>query len=130
MNRFNSFLSEDEDDFLQEYFDAAFPEEDEIDDKIPEVPTDDMIDIIHRAEKQLDVDIREQLVKAVKKTFSVSDLDKPVNDEETLREYITDSEDEFSLPHALLDWMTTEELTAYVDRLDEYWAKVIGGYNA
>lgn len=62
-----------------------------------------------------------ELLHPAKEEFSVEDLDIKINDDETLREYIIDSEKTFLLEHKDLDSMSTEELTEYVNKLDRRW---------
>jgi hypothetical protein len=63
-------------------------------------------------------------------TFSYQDLDKPINNiipdsknTETLRKFITNTEDEFGLINKPVDSMKTLELTEYVKLLDDLWNK-------
>ena len=44
-----------------------------------------------------------------------------VNESETLREYIRDSEQTFRLPRKDLDKMSSVTLTNYVKQLDKLW---------
>lgn len=52
--------------------------------------------------------------------FTLQDLDKPVNDDETLREYLKDGAQEFGLR---IDWynLTEGSLNAYVMEIDKLW---------
>lgn len=52
-----------------------------------------------------------------------ANLDKKVNKEETLREFIRDSENEFQISNEDIDNMTDEELEEYVEWLDDLWGK-------
>lgn len=54
-------------------------------------------------------------------SYSVEDLDQMVNESETLREYIRDSEQTFRLPRKDLDKMSSVTLTNYVKQLDKLW---------
>lgn len=54
-------------------------------------------------------------------SYSVEDLDQMVNESETLREYIRDSEQTFRLPRKDLDEMSSATLTNYVKQLDKLW---------
>ena len=54
-------------------------------------------------------------------SYSVEDLDQMVNESETLREYIRDSEQTFRLPRKDLDKMSSVALTNYVKQLDKLW---------
>ena len=54
--------------------------------------------------------------------YTVKDLDKLVNNEETLREYIRNTEKEFSLEQKMLDNISDNELNDYVTHLDLRWA--------
>lgn len=59
----------------------------------------------------------------------VEDLDKRICDmedcenEQTYREFIRESEEEFGIEHANLDFMEDFELDDYFDFLDELWNK-------
>lgn len=53
--------------------------------------------------------------------YSVEDLDQMVNESETLREYIRDSEQTFRLPRKDLDKVSSVTLTNYVKQLDKLW---------
>lgn len=63
------------------------------------------------------------LIEAADKEYSYSaeDLDQKVNESETLREYIRDSEQTFKLPRKDLDEMSSATLTKYVKQLDKLW---------
>lgn len=50
--------------------------------------------------------------------YTLADLNKKVNEEETLLEYIRDSEREFGLPRKEL---TDENINPYIKRLDILW---------
>lgn len=52
--------------------------------------------------------------------FTLQDLDKPVNDDETLREYLQDGEKEFGV-HIDWDGLTDDMLNAYVKEIDALW---------
>ena len=54
-------------------------------------------------------------------SYRVEDLDQMVNESETLREYIRDSEQTFRLPRKDLDKMSSVTLTNYVKQLDKLW---------
>lgn len=53
--------------------------------------------------------------------FGHKDLDKFVNDEETLREYLNDGIAEFHLQPVDLDSLTDEEVMQLLDRIDSLW---------
>lgn len=53
--------------------------------------------------------------------YTSEDLHKNVNEEETLIEYIRDSEHNFALSEANVDVMTDLELNKYVMKLDLMW---------
>lgn len=53
--------------------------------------------------------------------YTLKDLNTMVNDEETLLEYIRDSEKEFNLPEKKL---TDSNINSYVRRLDLLWEVV------
>ena len=52
-----------------------------------------------------------------------ANLDKKVNEEETLRDFIRNSETEFEFAHVDIDNMPDEELEEYVEWLDDLWGK-------
>ena len=52
-----------------------------------------------------------------------ANLDKKVNKEETLREFIRDSENEFQISNEDIDNMQDDELGEYVEWLDDLWGK-------
>ena len=52
-----------------------------------------------------------------------ANLDKKVNSEETLRDFIRNSETEFEFTHADIDNIPDEELEDYVEWLDDLWGK-------
>lgn len=52
-----------------------------------------------------------------------ANLDKKVNEKETLREFIRDSEDEFKIANVDIDNMEDKELEQYVEYLDDLWGK-------
>jgi glutaredoxin len=52
-----------------------------------------------------------------------ANLDKKVNKEETLREFIRNSEDEFEFANVDIDNVEDEELEKYVEFLDDLWGK-------
>lgn len=54
-------------------------------------------------------------------TYTHADLTSMVNEEETLEEYIRDSEEEFDLPTCNLLNLSLEELNSYIKRLDSLW---------
>ena len=51
-------------------------------------------------------------------SYTHEDLNKKINEDETLLEFIRDSEMTFSLDEVDLDQMTTEELNMYILKLD------------
>ncbi len=79
------------------------------------------IDWNQRLDDKIDTSIKEMLQLAEKTAYITEDLDKKVNAEETLREYIRDTESTFSLEKKDVDSMTSVELNAYVDYLDSLW---------
>lgn len=46
-----------------------------------------------------------------------------VSNEQTWREYIRESEEEFELKSEMIDIMTESDLVLYIDFLDELWMK-------
>lgn len=53
----------------------------------------------------------------------IKNLDKKVNESETLREFISNSEKEFNMTQADIDNMADLDLQVYVDFLDYLWEK-------
>lgn len=52
-----------------------------------------------------------------------ANLDKKVNSQETLRDFIRNSENEFQISNENIDKMTDDELEEYVEWLDDLWGK-------
>lgn len=57
------------------------------------------------------------------KYYTKEDLDKPVNDNETLREYIKNSENELGMDPSEIDTMKDSELNEYIEFIDYLWTK-------
>ena len=55
--------------------------------------------------------------------FSKSDLDTPVNESETLREFVKNSEDYFGMGNLDVDNLSDRELNGHVEFLDYLWTK-------
>lgn len=60
-------------------------------------------------------------------SYSVGDLDRLVNEGETLREYILDSIAEFSLPAVDLGCVTDCQLDRIVMQCDDAWRAALNG---
>lgn len=78
-----------------------------------------MTDFNERLDNKINDSIQ-LLLNAHKVEYSLTDLDKKVNDEETLREYLADSEKYFGLEHKK-SFVSTLELNNYVDFIDDLW---------
>lgn len=79
-------------------------------------------DFVDYLDNKLDSLVRGLIEDAGKEySYSVEDLDQMVNESETLREYIRDSEQTFRLPRKDLDKMSSMTLTNYVKQLDKLW---------
>lgn len=104
--------------FLDEYENAVLE-----DDLASSISDDEALQMIYRAESKLRSDIQScvETAHGADRLFTVADLDKLVNEEETLREFIAGSEEEFNLPCAVLDSMSDAELNAYIRRIDNLW---------
>ena len=79
------------------------------------------IDMNARLDNKIDTNINQLIENAGSYQYSVDDLGKKVNDEETLEEYIRDTECEFNLPKKSLNNLSVQELTNYVAYLDSLW---------
>lgn len=75
----------------------------------------------NRLDDRIDRSIRDLLHSAQQYRYYASDLNKKVNADETLEEYIRCTEDTFGLEHADLLSMSSDALTGYVARLDALW---------
>ena len=53
----------------------------------------------------------------------ICDVEKQASNTQTFREFIRESEEEFEIAPANLDSMNNQELTNYLDFLDELWWK-------
>lgn len=76
-----------------------------------------------KANKRLDKHVCNKIDEYLEKhdpkyNYSLDDLNKKVNDDETLLEYIRDSEKEFGLEEKKL---TDENLNSYIKKLDIFW---------
>lgn len=78
------------------------------------------IDFNARLDSKIDNAIQLLLKSATKCNFHITDLDKKVNEEETLREYLVESEKFFGLPHKA-SFSSDKELCIYVDYIDNLW---------
>lgn len=79
------------------------------------------IDMNARLDNKIDANINQLIENAGSYQYSVADLNKKVNDEETLEEYIRDTEHEFGLEKRELSNLTSQDLTSYVAYLDSLW---------
>lgn len=79
------------------------------------------IDMNKRLDDKINASITQLLESVGKYEYSVSDLTEKVNSEETLEEYIRDTENHFGLPRKELTSMSSAKLTAYVGYLDTFW---------
>ena len=55
--------------------------------------------------------------------YTSEDMNKPVNENETLLQFIRNSEKEFNLNVANLGAMTDNEFNDYINFLDDLWCK-------
>ena len=55
--------------------------------------------------------------------YTSNDMNKQVNENETLLQFIRNSEKEFGMNVANLGVMTDKEFNDYIDFLDELWCK-------
>jgi len=55
--------------------------------------------------------------------YTSEDMNKPVNENETLLQFIRNSEKEFGMNVACLGSMTDKEFNNYIDFLDDLWCK-------
>ena len=78
-------------------------------------------DIVDRIDSKIDEAIQSVMALNAEYNYTTDDLDKLINDEETLREYIADTEETFNLPKIQLEQLSTEELNKYIKELDERW---------
>lgn len=78
-------------------------------------------DIVDRIDSKIDEAIQSVMALNAEYSYTTDDLDKLINDEETLREYIADTEETFNLPKIQLEQLSTEELNKYIKELDERW---------
>lgn len=79
------------------------------------------IDIVDKLDTKINDAIENIISTKADYNYTLADLDKKINDEETLREYIADSEETFYLPKVSVDDLTNEELNNYVKQLDKRW---------
>lgn len=70
-------------------------------------------------ERPIDIENEEECYNPI----TVASLDDDVNPDETLREYIRNTEEEFSMRPMELDEMEDQSLKSYVDFLDYLWTK-------
>lgn len=79
-------------------------------------------DFLERIDDRIDAMINDILNEAaVAYNYTVADLDSKVNTEQTLREYIRDTEMEFGQASADIESMSAEELNNYIKKLDTFW---------
>ena len=55
--------------------------------------------------------------------YTSEDINKQVNENETLLQFIRNSEKEFNMNVACLGSMTDKEFNEYIDFLDDFWCK-------
>lgn len=79
--------------------------------------------IVNRLDDRINLSIKEilKLVSESQYLYTIDDLHKLVNSEETLLEYIRDTEHEFSLPRKELESLGVKELNEYIYKLDQLW---------
>lgn len=79
-------------------------------------------DFLERIDDRIDAMINDILNEAaVAYNYTVADLDSKVNTEQTLREYIRDTEMEFGQASADIESMSAEALNNYIKKLDTFW---------
>ena len=79
-------------------------------------------DLINRLDGKFNALIDNILGEAATEyNYTHNDLDKKVNSDQTLREYIRDTELEFEREPAAIDEMSDEKLNNYVKQLDALW---------
>lgn len=80
-------------------------------------------DIVASLDNRIDAKINEilKLANESQYSYTMKDLNKSVNSEETLLEYIRDTEHEFNLPLKELESLSNKELNEYVSKLDQLW---------
>lgn len=77
--------------------------------------------IINKLDDKIDNQINSLLALGNGYHYTIADLNKKVNEDETLEEYIRDTEESFSLPKKELTVLSEDELNSYVKKLDSYW---------
>lgn len=70
--------------------------------------------------------INESIVNAInaattKTVYTLADLDKIINEDETLREYLEDGVKEFNLGFNIDSIKTDDELNSILEEVDSYW---------
>lgn len=81
-----------------------------------------------KANARLDALAADKIEKYVRKfllphyTYTISDLNKKINDEETLMEYIRDTENTFELEKVDVENLCDSELNMYIAKLDLMWS--------
>lgn len=79
------------------------------------------IDWNKRLDDKIDKSINDLIYLSGKTVYTITDLDSKVNADETLREYIRNTEKEFMKKRADIDDMDDAELNTYIDYLDSLW---------
>lgn len=79
------------------------------------------IDWNKRLDDKIDKSIKELIQLSGKTAYTITDLDSKVNADETLREYIRNTEKEFMKERADIDNMVDSELNTYINYLDSLW---------
>ena len=85
----------------------------------------DDVSVIEHFDEKINTAINSLIEQTGGFRYTKADLTNKVNPEETLLEYIRDTENEFNLPLKNLEVLTDEELTAYVEYLDTKWSEVV-----
>lgn len=86
----------------------------------------DDLSVVRYLDDKIDSNIKSLLQDCSEYSYGPEDLDKKVNDSETLREYILDTENTFKLKRERkLESYSRDELTLYVASLDKLYSGVI-----
>lgn len=86
----------------------------------------DDLSVVRYLDDKIDSNIKSLLQDCSEYSYGPEDLDKKVNDSETLREYILDTENTFKLKRERkLESYSRDELTLYVVSLDKLYSGVI-----
>lgn len=86
----------------------------------------DDLSLIRHLDDKIDNNIKALLESCGLFYYTIEDLDKQVNESETLREYILDTESTFHVTREKpLEEFSGEELTEYVVLLDKLYSEVV-----